>query len=528
MFEWMDYHTNSVDAWRVRLEAHKLASEIYTKLGNTGAAVEQHWALMVTQQIIPEVFASQATRGFPSLSEYPVDKILSQRHPDPALTHKHAVTTPSLQILGSWKKLNTQGLSPRMFCSNFVHDGYLYTFGGQKAAIGPFFTELWRLNLTTLGAWEQLPSYPHTGQSFPVYSNHRMAFNAKDNKAYLFLGSLSMPYFNVAENKWGRIKTTFQGTWPWGQDTKNNVLHCIDGMLYVFGGTHDPSPVGTDLLMVLDIEKREWRLLTGEGKAKHPDFFSPGPREHACSWVGKGGKKIYVMYGDADRMAAKLAKKEHASGTTYEYDDLWCYDLTQNKWTKMRILGNAPCRRTEMSCVYNPVLDKVITFGGYTPRVPTMSLETQEFFQFSYYADTFMLDSDDPVVSSWKHVLTRGFPIYRAQAHLFVDEKTGKTYMFSGYTNSQFVPGQKQLVSRSFADVWELRLDMEGGFFDTVDIEEEAKIARVGPFQRCFACGSAGLWKKCGTCKGKVYFCNQQCLRDEWRTHKELHKCRKV
>lgn len=146
------------------------------------------------------------------------------------------------------------------------------------------------------------------------------------------------------------------------------------------------------------------------------------------------------------------------------------------------------------------MLDKVITFGGYSPRVPTYvpELNLNQVFNFSYYADTFMLDSDDPSVSSWKQVVTRGFPIYRAQGQLFVDETTGKTYMFSGYTNSEYVPGKKHLDSRSFPDLWQLKLHMPGGCFEDVDVDDEAKTARAGPYQRCFACGSAGLWKKCG------------------------------
>ena len=39
---------------------------------------------------------------------------------------------------------------------------------------------------------------------------------------------------------------------------------------------------------------------------------------------------------------------------------------------------------------------------------------------------------------------------------------------------------------------------MPGGFFEGVDLEEEARTAKAGPWQRCFTCGSAGPWKKCG------------------------------
>lgn len=117
--------------------------------------------------------------------------------------------------------------------------------------------------------------------------------------------------------------------------------------------------------------------------------------------------------------------------------------------------------------------------------------------RFTYYADTFILD----VTSSsprWKHVLTRGFPTYRAQAKLFVDPESGRTFLFGGYTNTDFVPDGKHIVSKTFHDLWELKLDVEGGHYENVDQEEEARTASLGPWKRCFNCGSAGPWKKCG------------------------------
>jgi len=78
------------------------------------------------------------------------------------------------------------------------------------------------------------------------------------------------------------------------------------------------------------------------------------------------------------------------------------------------------------------------------------------------------------------------------------DPDTGKTYLFGGFTNRDFVPSRADYVTRSFGDVWQLKLDMPGGFFEGVDIEEEARTAKAGPWQRCFNCGDTGPWKKCG------------------------------
>jgi hypothetical protein len=139
-------------------------------------------------------------------------------------------------------------------------------------------------------------------------------------------------------------------------------------------------------------------------------------------------------------------------------------------------------------------------------------------FPYSFFADTFIYDHETPPATTrseptlsapkWKQVLTPGFPTYRCQAHLLCDPITGRTYMFGGWTNSQFVPTKSKLISRSFGDLWELRMDMDGGRFEEVDIEEEVRVAKAGPWQRCFACASAGPWKKCGGTSGSDLFAN--------------------
>lgn len=149
-------------------------------------------------------------------------------------------------------------------------------------------------------------------------------------------------------------------------------------------------------------------------------------------------------------------------------------------------------------------------FGGYAPSLPTLFLAKNAQFHFSYFADTFIYETpsapaasdvpNEPTLAAprWKQVLTPGFPTYRCQAQLNCDPETGRTYLFGGFTNSEYVPCRKDLISRSFGDLWELRIDEPGGHFENVDLEEETRTAKAGPWLRCFTCGSAGPWKKCG------------------------------
>jgi hypothetical protein len=153
--------------------------------------------------------------------------------------------------------------------------------------------------------------------------------------------------------------------------------------------------------------------------------------------------------------------------------------------------------------------------------LPTFVVANGQRFNYSYFADTFMYIPPNPVsppVSTpltsptsgnvgepkWKQIMTRGFPTYRCQAQLASDPDTGKTYLFGGFTNHDFVPGRKDYITKSFGDIWQLRIDEPGGCFEGVDLEEEARTAKAGPWQRCFSCGDAGPWKKCG---GQLLFC---------------------
>lgn len=167
--------------------------------------------------------------------------------------------------------------------------------------------------------------------------------------------------------------------------------------------------------------------------------------------------------------------------------------------------------------IQNEKIQRTIVFGGYHPTLPTHVLTSNREVQFnySYFADTFLYEmtaaspaesvtaNSQPNASTlpapkWQQVLTPGFPTYRCQAQLVCDAETGRTYMFGGWTNNQYIPTRTKMHSRSFGDLWELRVDLPGGHFAEVNMEEEARVARAGPWQRCFACAAAGPWKKCG------------------------------
>ncbi|TRM62012.1 hypothetical protein BD626DRAFT_404787 [Schizophyllum amplum] len=281
--------------------------------------------------------------------------------------------------------------------------------------------------------------------------------------------------------------------------------------------------------MEFDIAARRWKRLGGTADDRvAADDAIPGPRKRPVSFNDPDGHRFWVMFGHADRQATPANHPHHVgNGDAYQYEDAWSYDTDTGKWTKERVPGNAPAPRTEAGSTYNPVTGQAVVFGGYHPQLMTIVPEANVNFNFSYFADTFVCDlSPTP---HWRQVLTAGFPTYRAQPTLVADPDTGDLYMFGGFANSDYVPVHGTMWSRTYGDLWKLTIAPPGKTLPGVNMAEEARTARAGPWQRCFTCGAAGNWRKCGgSCKGRAYFCGKPCLAEGWKEHKAMHNCRKA
>ncbi|KAI0088055.1 hypothetical protein BDY19DRAFT_994473 [Irpex rosettiformis] len=528
-FDWMEAVVNRSDYYRQRIMAYNVASDLFLELGNTGAAVHRKWNANTFAVSAPSFLNSRALRALVPRSD--VTSLTRYRHPDPDVVAKQEVKCKELQVRGSWQKLpvpKASNIASRRGFASFVWNRRFYVLGGEKDVDGPFHRDFHYMDLDHIGEWHKLPSYPHSVLDVEEITGWLMGVH--DDKAYMFTGSRRMDYFDLNTETWGEIKTSCEGSWKWEvSDWHEYGMEVVDGRMYIFGGIHRDCGLGCNLWIVLDISKRTWRKLSGDALPRKADRDIPGPRRLPVIWTDErnGVKKIWVMYGEADRVGARMGGEPHGGVSGYGYNDLWSWDIEKEAWQLERIMGNPPCPRSEMGYAFNEKLGKTIVFGGYSPTIPTQFSPKDEAFSFSYYGDTFIHDptSNPPL---WKHVITRGFPTYRAQTKIFCDPETGRTFLFGGYTNSDFVPDGKHIISRAFNDIWELRLDVEGGHFEEVDLEEEARTATVGPWRRCFNCGSAGPWKKCGgVCRGRVCFCDVDCQKEGWKEHKSMHKCRR-
>ncbi|KAJ7141748.1 hypothetical protein C8R43DRAFT_587530 [Mycena crocata] len=550
LYDWIQPALNVAKMMVMRAKAYCLASEIFASLGNTGTGTtRRHTAATVLKPLNDELTQIINSRIL-------VD-MYRTRHPNPQTTLSADMRSTTLQVRGSWKRLNiaNQGqVTGRESFACFIWNSHFYLAGGRKSSFGPFYRDLWVIDLKTHNSWRQLPDYPIPFRQSGLFVGWNMVLHKKT--AILFTGRPTVDVFNLSSERWTSFQTTYTPTaadiqagvqdgWPYPNTILSDAtMQIAHGKLYVFGGSHATTAVGCNLFMELDLTTRKWRRLSGYVRApKHADYSCPGPRKSASSWVSTDRKRIFVTFGQADLEGGMLHGEAHLQGTSaFAYEDMWSWSIKDESWRRERMSGNPPCARTEVASAYNEKLKKTVIFGGYQPTLPTYVPEKNLEFAYSYFADTFVYDmtpaapttdspSQEPTVSApkWKQILTPGFPTYRCQAQLACDPDTGRTYLFGGWTNVQYVPTRTSLVSRSFGDLWELRMDEHGGHFNEVDVEEEARSARAGPWQRCFSCAAAGPWKKCGgSCKGRVFFCGGPCLKEGWKEHREMHQCRKT
>ncbi|KAH9939536.1 hypothetical protein B0H21DRAFT_756421 [Amylocystis lapponica] len=507
LLDWVDNHPEParLDFVVQRITGLCHAADIFLNLGNTASAVYRR---VTADEIILWYYQSTSLDTRPLrdiLSVRAAKELLKYRNPDPDTLARTKLSQPSLQVRGSWQKIKVPkaaSISHRTGVASFIHKSRLYVAGGHKSGSFEQLRDLWCMDLQKLDGWCQLASYP-AARGNAVLGWHMVVH---EDKAYLFCGQPTLDYFDLVTERWGELRTVLVGAdgkrtpWPYARyQATDYTMQLVRGQLYVFAGAVKECMLGCNLLMVLDLQTRTWTWLAGSLGEPKADYTCPGPRMSLASWVDARQDRVYVLYGMADRLAAMIHHQPHSSQDSHTQDDCWSWGIRERAWRRERMVGNAPCPRAEFPCAYNASLNATVLFGGYNPNVPTDSDNpaTAAGFSFSYYADTFMLDHAVPT-PTWKHVIAHGFPTYRAGAHLLADPDTGRMFLFGGYTNTMFVPSGRHEMTRSFGDLWQLRLDVPGGFFEEVDWADEERTALVGPWQKCFACGSTGPWKKCG------------------------------
>lgn len=246
-----------------------------------------------------------------------------------------------------------------------VSIGHLYIAGGRRDSFGPFYRDMFALDLAKLDAWKVMPAYPQPQERTSAFLGWHMIPCVEHKKAYLFTGRPIVDFFDLTTKKWGSVRTTFsrvdpadteagiRSAWPYpGGVLTDSTQQIFEEKLYVFGGTHRQTNIGCNLFMVLDLKTFTWTRLSGHVTAPRDADGTPGPRKTPSSWIDVPSKKFCLLFGECDRMGASLKGELHGSDCGYAFDDFWTWDIRNGKWCKERFSGNAPCPRSEAACVY--------------------------------------------------------------------------------------------------------------------------------------------------------------------------------
>lgn len=230
--------------------------------------------------------------------------------------------------------------------------GRFYVLAG-KSLEGPFHRDFHFMDLDHIGEWHQLFAYPHSELDIEEISGWQMGVH--EDEAYMFTGTKRMDCFDLATETWGEIRTRCEGSWTWElSDLQDYGMQVLNGRMYVFGGTHPECMLGCNLWMVLDIATRTWRKLSGDARTRKADNNVPGPRRLPVMWTDMrdGVQKIWLMYGEADRMSAGMLGEPHSAMYGYGCNDLWSWNVQKEVWQRERIMGNPPCPRSEMGYTF--------------------------------------------------------------------------------------------------------------------------------------------------------------------------------
>ncbi|THH27827.1 hypothetical protein EUX98_g6367 [Antrodiella citrinella] len=477
---WRLFHLKMVEYFTVPIRRFDMMAGIYRTLGNTalGATFSD---LSKAYYMAPDEATNQSKIiALESTAMRNYNYFGSIRHPEPSAYVRLQVTQPALQIRGAWQRVDLprgRGKPPGRSClSSWICDGKLYVGGGMND-IYKEQRDMWCLELATK-TWKKLPDFPPIKPSAGLYTSRPMRY--WQGKAYLFSGPQKIWIFDCATEKWNSKTTTLRGAWPY----PNNDLFAftsaiLEGKLYIFGGDDSESRLGVDIFMELDLTTFRWKHING-ATGVVPNRNTPGLRVFTALTAVPEQRKLYLCFGDANRSQAE--RSGHPSGfhTDYVYNDLWSYSVDTQGWKRERLRGNFPSPRAEHCTVYHPILKRTIVYGGYNA-----DLNSANTFGFAFFSDAFV---HDPGSGIWKQVITRGFPTYRAQCALVVDPDTGVTYLYGGWTNSEYYPS-KVVLNRTFDDLWQLKLDIVRGGMSEDDFHIDPRTVPHGPWYQCFSCG---------------------------------------
>ncbi|KDQ52948.1 hypothetical protein JAAARDRAFT_137729 [Jaapia argillacea MUCL 33604] len=239
--DWKGHHLDNRSYYSHLLTAAHTGAVIFYELGNTANVVHRRWTTQGTMTNLPDKYDQTGINDFTHYRK--LDEFLKLRHPEPRLVTRLEVIDDTLQVRGSWQKIDTRkagGIPGRHGFASFVWKGRLYVAGGEKSPQHDAYRDFWYINLRDPeSGWHALPPYPVPEQQTDKFLGFSMAVH--EDRAYLFTGRPVLDYFDLVAETWGQTRLFYkrdqEGSWPYKTMYLSDcAMVIVKGKIYVFGG----------------------------------------------------------------------------------------------------------------------------------------------------------------------------------------------------------------------------------------------------------------------------------------------------
>lgn len=292
-----------------------------------------------------------------------------------------------------WTKLSPANPPSPRFGAPMAFDANsekLILFGGQAGASPS--NQTWTFNTATVqGTWVDL-----NPTSSPQPSTEAsMAYDPTVGKLILFggtSGSRETQAYNGIANTWTLLTTSG----PLARAGASMAFDPSLGEIILFGGTNVATYF--DDTWRFNSTSKVWTQLT--------PAMSPGPRTEAPMAVDPQLHAPVIFGGFL----------LDVNGEHY-FNDTWAFLSDFNTWTNLDPSPPLPAPRAGASMVADPLLNRLILFGGFNKTTGTL------------YNDTWVFDF---ISNTWTDVTPTDSPSGRWDASMAFDSVTGRTVLFGG------------------------------------------------------------------------------------------------
>ena len=258
----------------------------------------------------------------------------------------------------TWTELDAgTGPSARAIHAGVVADGRFIVYGGTGSRSGtnynPVYDETWAFNLTS-NAWEQLPT---TGGPGPRIF-HGMATDGA-SRVWLFGGGDEDAFFgpfysdvwelDLTTNTWSMLASNVAPRAPEGRIGADIVYDAVEERLILWAG-HDITDLGNNnQIFAFDLGSKEWsEIRGGDVLDAGSNGFCDFPADFVAIEEGSPERRYLnaTALTDDGRLLTFGGKTD--SGII---NDLWAYDLSTDVWTNhVRATDGESCVRAYEDC----------------------------------------------------------------------------------------------------------------------------------------------------------------------------------